>query len=428
MTSLLGLSPENTSAVEGAAARLAAADEAAAYETARIKAARSEKKDEADAIVRSIAFTTAATIKPKAVRWLWEKRLPLGELSIMVGREGIAKSTLMYTLASQVTKGTMEGVHFGTPKSVIVAATEDSWETTIVPRLMAAEADLTMVLRVDVVTTDDDEANLCLPSDLMRLREAIELRGDVALLLLDPLMSRISGKLNTHVDGEVRRALEPLALMGKEAGVTIVGILHVNKGAGTDSLNLVMGSKAFSAVPRAVHMAMKDPNSPEGGPQEFLFGLEKSNLGPTGLPTFRYRIEEVEVGTDEDDFPIVTGRIVWLGESESSISEALVAASGDPEKRTAARDAAEWIREYMTVHGHRVPSADIKRASHAAGHSDSALSRGRDLLKLDVQRIGFPGVTYWEMPWGGEGERPADVPTPGPIAEPGEAVPFTLVR
>ena len=43
------------------------------------------------------------------------------------------------------TRGYLPGACFGTPRAAIVVATEDSWEHTIVPRLMAAGADLTYV-------------------------------------------------------------------------------------------------------------------------------------------------------------------------------------------------------------------------------------------------------------------------------------------
>ena len=39
-----------------------------------------------------------------------------------------------------MTTGTMKGHYFGQPKAVVMVATEDSWEHTIVPRLIAAPA------------------------------------------------------------------------------------------------------------------------------------------------------------------------------------------------------------------------------------------------------------------------------------------------
>ena len=48
-----------------------------------------------------------------------------------------------------ITRGTLDGEFHGTPRSVIVA-TEDPWSETIVPRLIAAGADLNRVYRCDV--------------------------------------------------------------------------------------------------------------------------------------------------------------------------------------------------------------------------------------------------------------------------------------
>jgi hypothetical protein len=81
-------------------------------------------------------------IKVRPVRWLWQDRMPLGALTPVGGREGIGKTLCCYTLAADITRGRLAGTYQHIPRSVIVAATEDSWEHTIVPRLMAAGANL----------------------------------------------------------------------------------------------------------------------------------------------------------------------------------------------------------------------------------------------------------------------------------------------
>src|SRR3954467_8601890 len=86
---------------------------------------------------RRLKLTPVSTIPIRPVRWLWAGRLPLGALSLLGGREGTGKSTVAYSLAAAVTRGQLDGRHHGQPRSVLVAATEDSWEHTIVPRLLA---------------------------------------------------------------------------------------------------------------------------------------------------------------------------------------------------------------------------------------------------------------------------------------------------
>jgi hypothetical protein len=57
-------------------------------------------------------------------------------------------------------QGTLPGHLYGKPKAVIVSASEDAWEETIVPRPMAAGSDLDKVYRVDSVSPEGLEG-LC---------------------------------------------------------------------------------------------------------------------------------------------------------------------------------------------------------------------------------------------------------------------------
>ena len=166
-------------------------------------------------VERTIRLTPASTVQVRPVHWLWEGRIALGSLSLLGGREGIGKSILAYTLGADITKGTLPGVYLGKPRSVIVAATEDSWSHTIAPRLMAAGADLTRIYRVDVHTEEGVDMPLSLPVDIPGLTAAAK-QADVGLILLDPLLSRLDSKLDSHKDANVRVALEPLVALAEE--------------------------------------------------------------------------------------------------------------------------------------------------------------------------------------------------------------------
>ena len=147
---------------------------------------------------RSVIITSASKIRPARVRWLWQDRLAVGTLALLAGREGVGKSILAYWLVAVITRGVLLGEHYGQPRAVMVAASEDSWEHTIVPRLIAAGADLDMVYRVEVVTSANVHSEISMPRDLHDLEQrAVEV--GVVLLLLDPLMSRLSDQLDTHL-------------------------------------------------------------------------------------------------------------------------------------------------------------------------------------------------------------------------------------
>jgi hypothetical protein len=342
--------------------------------------------------LRRMVLTSAATIKPRPVFWLWEARLALGTLALLAGREGLGKSTLGYWIAARITRGDLPGVYNGTPKAVLVCATEDSWEHTIVPRLIAADADLERVYRVEVVTAMEIHVGLSLPRDLTAMeRSATEVGA--AILLLDPLMSRL-GDLDTHRDAEVRQALEPLAAIADRCGMAVLGLIHHNKSGSSDPLQLVMGSKAFTAVARSVHTVVPDPEDETDTRR--LFGTPKNNLGRTDLPTLSFTIASHPIDTEEGS--AWTGRLTWGGQHAGSIGDAMRRASVDPDDKSATTEAAEWLEDLLVSKSGSVASADVKRLGKAAGHGEQPLRRARERLGLTTRSEGFPRVTYWESP------------------------------
>ena len=80
-------------------------------------------------------MTPATAIELRPTYWLWQGRIPHGALVLGPGREGIGKSLFCAWLAAHVTRGQLPGIYYGRPRSVVYAATEDSWERTIASRV-----------------------------------------------------------------------------------------------------------------------------------------------------------------------------------------------------------------------------------------------------------------------------------------------------
>jgi hypothetical protein len=264
---------------------------------------------------RRLTIDSVEKLAPRRARWLWDARLPLSALTLLGGREGIGKSILAYTLAARVTRGLLEGELHGRPRSVVVVATEDSWAHTIIPRLIVAGADRSLIYRLTVTAPADQSSSLVLPHDLEAFHEATT-SVDAALVLLDPLMSRLDSALDSHRDKEVRQALEPLVARAEVGGYAVLGLIHVNKGTSNDPLTMLMASRAFAAVARAVLFTTLDPEQP--GMR--LLGQPKNNLGRTDLPTLMFDIVEKVAGNDPDDGKLITtGALQWCGISQRTI-------------------------------------------------------------------------------------------------------------
>jgi hypothetical protein len=340
---------------------------------------------------RRIRLTPASAIRPRPVRWLWEDRIPAGELTLTPGRGGIGKSTFHAWIIAHLTCGTLTGVHFGTPKPCVIAASEDSWDRTIVPRLIAADADMDLVYRVDIVTETNEVVSISLPCDVEGLTGEITGIG-AALLSVDPVMSVLSNTLDTHKDREVRQALEPLGRLADRTGCVVLGNAHFNKSSGNDPLSLIMGSAAFGNVARAALGFARDTEAED---ESCVISQVKNNLGRLDLPSLRYRIDSATIDTEEG--PAEVGRLVMLGESDRSVAD-ILSDRNTRDNSDDVEDVEVWLADLLK-HG-RMEANAIYRAADANGYSKDKAKRAKKKLGIVATHPDINGPWFWEPPQG----------------------------
>lgn len=352
---------------------------------------------------RRLQLTPASSITPRPVRWAWDTagpldthvqgRLPVGSLSLAVGRAGIGKSQFAGWMTAQITTGTLPGTFAGSPRSVIYAATEDSWAMTIVPRLIAAGADLDRVYRIDVVDDEDMHARLTLPRDTRMLGRAIT-EHNVALVVLDPLLSLVSETVNDYRAREVRSALEPLVAVADSTGAVLLGLAHFTKATGGDPLMLVSGSAAFGQLIRAALGFARDDEADDG---TFVLSTIKSNLGREDLPSLAYRVEPATIATPEG--PADVSRFAFTGESsERSVRDLLRGQTENSEDREDRDDAVSWLMAFLTDSPYgEAKFADIVKAARQAGIPERTLQRARKKAGVKAGRQGFGGPGVWTI-------------------------------
>jgi AAA domain len=325
------------------------------------------------------------------VRRLWRDKLKLGGLALLAGNVGLGKSTIAVDVAAGLTRGTLPGEYADAPQDVIICATEDEWADTVVPRLMAANADLDRVWQL--TTAQEYGPDLMLPVQVPELAGLIAQSGG-RLVILDPLMSRLDGRLDSHKDAEVRRALEPLVRMAGDAGVTVLGLIHQNKSGDHDAVNRVMGSRAFTAVARSVlYAAPLLTRDPSGG--TLVLAVAKNNLAPRGTAD-AYQIEPHMLPGPPP--LITTTRIRWLDKLEAFMLDAELAEAGKRKAATAVDRAAEWLAGYLSKHGGRADSADVRKDGKAAGHSVATLKRATAEAGVSTENTQTtPRRTIWVL-------------------------------
>ena len=335
----------------------------------------------------SLTLTSLAGLELRRARWLWKGRLAQGRISLLAGREGAGKSTIAADLAAAVTVGKLPGGSLGTPRGVIIVATEDDFHVTIGPRIVAAGADMARVYVVGSTL----QAELSLPGDLPAL-EAQAAERDVALMVLDPMISRL-GSLDTHRDAEVRQALEPLAATADRSGMAVLGLIHLNKTGTSDPNRAIMGSVAFAAVARSILMAQVDPDDETR--MRRLLSHPKNNLGPLAS-TLAYDVTELTVG--EDDGPITASKVVWHGEDGRTAFDIMTATSSEG-KATGKRKSAEtWLEDYLEAHGATSVEAVKLAGTTELNVSRATIERAAKQLGVVLERTGFAGQCTWALP------------------------------
>ena len=369
--------------------------------------------------------TWANQIEPEPVTWAWkyqeEARIPAGSLSIAAGREGTGKSSFGIWLAAKITTGTLPGSMHGTPKNVLYVAVEDSWKYTLVPRLMAANADRSMVGRFEVFSDVGEHLTLSLPSDLGLLERTIN-QHDVGLVVVDPLMSVIGEKIDTHRERDVRTALDPLARMADRTGAVILGIAHFNKGNGSDAASLITGSGAFKNVPRSVFGFARDEGDERGGR---ILSQVKNSLGRDDLPSLGYLIETAEIQTAKGI--ATTGKFTLTGISDKSVADVLRDAGRDPESVADDQDAASWIRDYLQAAGGSAPASEVLEAANSDGLNAKTVKNARNKVATTTRSgFGKDAINTWALksighaigPIGPTDQKPGPTgPMTGPMKE-----------
>ena len=344
---------------------------------------------------RRLVLTAASEIKPRPVLWGWEDRMPAGHINLIPGREGIGKSLFLIWLTAQITRGMLPGAYHGTPRRVFYCATEDSWQHTIAPRLIAAGADLNLVYKIEVESVEAStgvsaSVELTMPRDCDLVGAEIK-RLEVAMVALDPLMSVIDRTVDTYNDRDMRTVLEPLGKLADDTGCMITGLAHFNKSGDADPLNLVTGSRAFTAFVRSVIAIAKDPDAEDG---QSIISQVKNNLGRLDLPNLTYIIQSATVETDEGDCKV--GRLHFTGESERSVRDILAeTAAASALDRTERAECIEWLRQALAAGPQR--SKEIEAEAQAHGFSRTTLKRARKQLGVKPEQLptGAKGRNEW---------------------------------
>ena len=335
----------------------------------------------------SVVLTCGTDLTPEPYRWLWQYWLAMGKLHILAGAPGQGKTTIALAMAATITIGGRwpDGSRCAAG-NVLIWSGEDDPADTLVPRLMAAGADRARCFFIEGARRDGEVVPFDPARDLGQLLEAIEKIGGISLLVIDPVVSAVTG--DSHKNTEVRRALQPLVDLAAKCDCAVLGITHFAKGGqGTDPAQRVVGSVAFTAVARVVMVAAKVKGDEEGQDTRIL-ARSKSNIGPDD-GGFQYHLEQSE------PIPgIHASHIAWGKAVEGTARELLTDPDDGPQDD--ASDAVELLRaELDTV---RWTSCDeAAKPLKAAGFSKKQIWAASKKVGVMRKKDGMKGGWMWRL-------------------------------
>jgi hypothetical protein len=241
-----------------------------------------------------------------------------------------------------------------------------------------------------------DPLPIDIPGDLNELEQAINHRGDVALIIFDPLVAFVGDGTDTHRDHSTRRALRPLGDFAAKTGTAVLGVMHLNKGDGTDLYHRLSMSTAFYNTVRSAALFAEDPDDPNG-PLRIL-AQDKNNLSAKAAPT-RWRIEPLTI--HENGVTVETSRLTFVEVADIDATTLLAGKEQSEAPKTAL--AAELIEQLWVEHQGSVP----------AGIVEERVAEFNDVQPSDDDRISLRtfrrarnklgGVAHREM-FGSEGK------------------------
>lgn len=351
---------------------------------------------------KNVELVCLAKVEMEPIRWVWPEYLARKKLHILGGAKGDAKSTIAFRLAATVsTGGEFPDGSRAKVGNVIIWSGEDSVKDTIVPRLVAMGADLNRIFMTSTVTDEDGMKRAFDPAqDLDGLKASIAKipGGEVALVIIDPLVSAVPADKDSHKNAETRQGLQHVVNFAERYDCAVLGVHHLTKGTrGNAPVERLTGSLAFGAIPRVVLMTATRLE-PEEGESPRVFVRAASNIGPSG-GGFGYDVEQTTVIRPRDGLTISASRIVW-GERIAGAAKMLIDAAEttetSEEKRQPAMTAAKAFLADMLRDGPQLMT-EIVEAAEANGHSKATLRRAREKMGVKVRKTAS-GAWEWALP------------------------------
>jgi DNA polymerase I-like protein with 3'-5' exonuclease and polymerase domains len=334
----------------------------------------------------ALASVNAADVEIEDYDWVWPDRFARKKIGLLVGLPDEGKGLTISDIAARITRGAMWPCGEGQAPlgNAIVLSAEDDIADTIVPRLIAADADLSRITVLKMMRDTESERMFSLVTDLPVLRQKILEIGNVVMIIIDPVTAYLGvGKVDSFRATDVRAVLSPLKELAEELRVAVLGIMHFNKKIDvTNVLLRISDSLAYGAASRHVYAIVNDPDN-----HRRLFVRGKNNLARHDQKTLAFSIDAREVGTDKrTGNPIHRPYITWHDEPVDITAVEAMQAASENKSPSARADAKQFLKIFLS--NGPIDSTETMAAAKENGISVATLRRAQRDLHIDIKHDG----------------------------------------
>jgi hypothetical protein len=279
-----------------------------------------------EGVTQSLRVIRASNVATERTEWWWADRIPKGKITLFAGKPGCGKSFAVIDFVARLTTG--RDFPNGSknpwgPRECLLAASEDDPSDTLVPRLIAAGADLDKVViilwstgkKIDGNEPKKRQRMLQLSKDTKLLKKALQENPNIALVAIDPMTSYFGADSNK--DSEIRPIMDALSESCRASRAAFIGIMHYNKKSDVAALEKILGASSIVGSARTVWAFSRDPEDKT----ERHMSCAKNNLSKDHRG-MKYRIGERLVKFSDGSQDAV-GCVEWLGETEEDADERL---------------------------------------------------------------------------------------------------------
>jgi hypothetical protein len=339
----------------------------------------------------------ASDMKPaQPMQWLAKGNIPKAAVTLLVGDEGIGKSTFWVWLVAHITTGQPcpeYGLPARDPQDVILVVTEDDWSNAVSPRLQVAGVDLD---RVHIVSVEDDGSGSPTFPDHMEILASFEITP--ALVVVDAWLDTVSSKLSVKDPQHARQALHPWKEYATTTEAAVLLLTHTNRVATANPRDKYGATAELRKTARQTLFALADSESDDC----LIVGPEKSNNVARGAEAARFRIVPVKFADPTDDSDGMATKVKYVGPAGKSARDLIAEAhhgTGDDGSDDKLSEAMDWLDDYLTANG-KTASMAVKKAAKADGISESTLKRASKKLQVISANEGYPRTSQWVLPGG----------------------------